>query len=87
MFVHLGVDLRLAGSVAIICGGGGGVGVAETNGSQEYILKSEEHKDIAGLVGHKDLQLNFHNKAPGPSYLAMTSSVLISISLAGQHPN
>lgn len=64
-----------------------GVGVAETNESQEYILKFEEHQDATAWVGHKDLQLHFHHKAPGPSYLAMTISVLISISLAGQHPN
>ena len=58
-----------------------------TNRSQEYILKIEEHQDITARVGHKDLQLHFHHKDPGPSSLAMTIYVLISISLAGQHPS
>lgn len=55
--------------------------------AKSIILKSEEHEDTAARVGHKDLQLHFHHKAPGPSYLAVTISVLISVSLAGQNPN
>lgn len=82
--VHLEGDVRLSCFVAIICVGGGD---AETNGSQEYIFKFEERQDAAARVGHKDSQLHLHHKAPGPSYLAMAISVLISLPLAGQHPN
>lgn len=43
-----------------------GVGVAEANGSQEYILKFEEHQDATAWVGHKDLQLTFPSQSPWP---------------------